>query len=400
LIDRTATTDVGQFRRGPYARLAGESGVQNLGASMQERAYLYGEDLRPDRGVFDRISGGRLKILSDAAAATTGVSFKINETINKIVRHAFFLEQLDIQLRERGQSLESIRNVDDWQNDAKLKEAVFAAARSANEWLGDYANLTVTERKFFTPIFPFWAWIRHIHGVFDLLAVNHPESLFYYMYIGTLASSEEEDPLNLRRGGFSVFGGVASSNWLNPFADVFYGPAGAALLDQDLRPFGSTLGPVPRLAGGALGLDVSRWDRLRRPVGTGGYSETGEQTSRSVLPLLGGSVSETLGFTAQQFPLVQRLLNLNPTPFENIPGTRVALGPVARYQTGEARLSPETGQRIVQPGGRGASLLRMFGGPLVPYRTDQQINDVLMAARQKLLTLDELQRLRELQGAP
>jgi hypothetical protein len=93
-------------------------------------------------------------------------------------------------------------------------------------------------------------------------------------------------------------------------------------------------------------------------------------------------------------------MNLNPTPFENIPGTRIALGPVARYQTGEARLSPETGQRIVQPGGRLASALRLFGAPLVPYRTEQQINDVLMAARQKLLTLDEIQRLRELQGAP
>lgn len=401
LFDREATKDVGQFRRGPYARLAGESGVQNLGASMQERAYLYGEDLKPERGVVDRMSGGRLKIVSDVAGAVTGVSFKINETINKIVRHAFFLEQLDIELRKRGQSLESIRNVENWQNDAELKKAVFDAARSANEWLGDYANLSVTERKYFTPIFPFWAWIRHIHGVFDLLAVNNPESLFYYMYLGTLASSDEEDPMNLRKGGFSVFGGVASSNWLNPFADVFYGPVGAAVLDQDLRPFGSTLGPVPRLVGGAVGIDVARPGAgLRRPVGTGGYSETGEQTSRSVLPLLGGSVSETLGFTAQQFPIVQRLLNLNPTPFENIPGTRVALGPVARYQTGEARLSPETGQRIVQPGGRGASLLRMFGGPFVPYRTDQQINDVLMAARQKLLTLDELQRLRELQGAP
>ena len=399
LFDREATKDVGQFRRGPYARLAGESGVQNLGASMQERAYLYGEDLKPERGIVDRMSGGRLKIVSDVAGAVTGVSFKINETINKIVRNAFFLEQLDIELRKRGQSLESIRNVENWQNDADLKKAVFDAARSANEWLGDYANLSVTERKYFTPIFPFWAWIRHIHGVFDLLAVNNPESLFYYMYLGTLAS-DEEDPMNLRKGGFNVFGGVASSNWLNPFADVFYGPVGAAVLDQDLRPFGSTLGPVPRLAGGALGLDIARWDRLKRPVGTGGYSETGEQTSRSVLPLLGGSVSETLGFTAQQFPIVQRLLNLNPTPFENVPGTRIALGPVARYQTGEARLSPETGQRIVQPGGRGASLLRMFGGPFVPYRTDQQINDVLMAARQKLLTLDELQRLRELQGAP
>ena len=392
--------DYTDFRRGPFARLAGESGVQNLGASMQERAYLYGEELQPERGFIDRISGGRLRFISEGAKAVTGVSFKINETINKITRHAFFLEQLDLQLRKRGQTLESIRNVENWQNDAELKKAVFDAARSANEWLGDYANLTIAERKYFQPIFPFWAWIRHIHHVFDLIAVNNPESLFYYMYLGTLASAEEEDPLNLRKGGFSIFGGVASSNWLNPFADVFNGPIGAALLEQDLRPFGSSMGPVPRLVGGAVGFDVSRFGALKRPVGTGGYSESGEQTSRSVLPLIGGSIGETIGFTAQQFPIAQRLLNLNPTPFENIPGTRVALGPVARYQTGEARLSPRTGQRIVQPGGRLASTLRIFGGPLVPYRSDQQINDVLMAARQKLLTLDELQRMRELQGAP
>jgi hypothetical protein len=417
--------DYSGFRRGPYARLASESGVQNLGQTIQERAFLYGKtqkeidaaldgvtdpaeidrilasstEVRPKRGVVDRLSGGRLKFVSDAAATVTGVSFKINETINKIVRHAFFLEQLDMKLREKGQTLESIRNVENWQNDAELRQAVFDAARSANQWLGDYANLTIQERKYLTPIFPFWAWIRHVHSVFDLLAVENPESLFYYMYLGTLAN-EDDDPLGLRRGGFNVFGGVASSNWVNPFADVVSGPIGAAIIDQDLRPAGSALGPVPRLLGGVVGLDVSRIDRLRRPVGTGGYSESGEQTSRSVLPLIGGSVGETIGFTAQQFPIAQRLMNLNPTPFDTIPGTRVALGPVARYQTGEARLSPDTGQRIVQPGGRLASALRLFGGPLVPYRTDQQINDVLMAARQKLLTLDEIQRLRELQGAP
>lgn len=400
LIDRNARVKLEPFRRGPMARLASESGVQNLGASMQERAYLYGEDLQPERGVVDRLSGGRLAFVSNTAARVTGVSFKINETINKIARHAFFLEQLDRQLRARGQTLDSIRGVENWQNDAELKQAVFEAARTANEWLGDYSNLTATERRYFTTVFPFWAWIRHIHKVFDLLAVNHPESLFYYMYLGTLGSMEDEDPLNLRKGGFNVFGGVASSNWINPFADVFAGPIGGAVLDQDLRPFGSAMGPVPRLLGGIVGFDVARFDRLRRPAGTGGFTESGEQSSRSVLPLLGGSVGETVGFTAQQFPIVQRVLNINPTPFENIPGTRVALGNVARFQTGEARLSPLTGQRIEQPGGRLASILRLFGGPLVPYRSDQQINDVLMSARQRLLTLDELQRMRELQGAP
>lgn len=401
LIDPEAVTDVGQFRRGPLARLASESGVQNLGQTMQERAYLYGEDLQPKRGFVDRISGGRLKFVSDAAAAVTGFSFKVNETINKITRHAFFLEQLDQQLRARGQTLESIKNVEDWQGDAEIKQAVFDAARSANQWLGDYANLSLTERRYITSVFPFWAWIRHIHSVFDLVAVDNPEALFYYMYIGTLATEDEEDPLNLRRGGFNVFGGVASSNWLNPFADVVDGPIAAALIDQDLRPAGSMFGPVPRLLGGAVGIDVSRpGSPISRPAGTGGYSETGQRTSGSVLPLLGGSVGETIGFTAQQFPIAQRILNINPTPFENIPGTRVALGQVARYQTGEARLSPTTGQRIQQPGGRTAALLRLFGGPLVPYRTDEQINDVLNAARQRLLTLDELQRIRELQGAP
>jgi hypothetical protein len=397
MVDPNA--DWTNFRRGPLARLAGESGVQNLGQTLQERSYLYGEDLRPERGVVDRLTGGRLKFVSDAAAAVTGVSFKINETINKIVRHAFFLEQLDIQLRQRGQTLESLKNVENWQNDSKLREAVFDAARSANQWLGDYANLSVRERKYMGPLIPFWSWIRHIHGVFDLVAVNNPEALFYYMYLGTLADAED-DPLGLRRGGFNVFGGVASSNWLNPFADVVAGPIGSALLEQDLRPAGGSLGPVPRLLGGAVGYDVSRFGLIRRPSGTGGYSESGEQTSRSVLPLVGGSVSETAGFTAQQFPIVQRLLNLNPTPFENIPGTRIALGPVARFQTGEARLSSTTGRRIEQPGGRLASALRMFGGPLVPYRTDEQIAEVLSAARQKLITLDEIQRQRELQGAP
>jgi hypothetical protein len=135
---------------------------------------------------------------------------------------------------------------------------------------------------------------------------------------------------------------------------------------------------------------------LSRPAGTGSYDEAGNLTYSGVVRNPG----EALGFTLQQFPLATRIMNINPTPFDNIPGTRIALGPVSRYQTGEARINPVTGQRLESPGGRLAATARLFGTPLVPYRSEEQINQVMLSARGRLMTLEELLRRREISGAP
>ena len=397
---------------GPTEALLKQMPIQDLGLAQAENQWIKTEYARafdkdkPAAALPGQLTGSlveRIPVVGQvvrAGKATARVSFKLNETINKITRHAYALELLERELSARGLVVDDLYN-GEWVNDSNLSELVFEVADTANKWLGDFGDLSVQERNRVAPLIPFYAWTKHIHKVFYSLGVEHPASLAWYAYIGSIAMNgrEDDDPFNLRRGGFNVFGGVASSNWMNPLGDIFSGPILGSIAEGSLRPAGSTLGPVPRLAGGIVGFNVAAAKPLSRPAGTGGYSETGTFQSGGVLPLLGGNLQETLGFTAQQFPLTQRILNV--LPGENIPGTRIALGPVSRYDTGEARLKPGLGrQRIEQPGGRLAALGRFFSAPFIPTKTDQQIEDIMKSARGRLATLEQLQQQRNILGAP
>jgi hypothetical protein len=397
---------------GPTEALLKQMPIQDLGLAQAENQWIKTEYARafdkdkPAAALPGELTGSlveRIPVVGQvvrAGKATARVSFKLNETINKITRHAYALELLERELSARGLVVDDLYN-GEWVNDSNLSQLVFEVADTANKWLGDFGDLSVQERNRVAPLIPFYAWTKHIHKVFYALGVEHPASLAWYAYIGSIAMNgrEDDDPFNLRRGGFNVFGGVASSNWMNPLGDIFSGPILGSLAEGSLRPAGSTLGPVPRLAGGIVGFNVAAAKPLSRPAGTGGYSETGTFQSGGVLPFAGGNLQETLGFAAQQFPLTQRILNV--LPGENIPGTRIALGPVSRYDTGEARLKPGLGrQRIEQPGGRLAALGRFFSAPFIPTKTDQQIEDIMKSARGRLATLEQLQQQRNILGAP
>ena len=397
---------------GPTEALLKQMPIQDLGLAQAENQWIKTEYARafdkdkPAAALPGQLTGSlveRIPVVGQvvrAGKATARVSFKLNETINKITRHAYALELLERELSARGLVVDDLYN-GEWVNDSNLSALIFEVADTANKWLGDFGDLSVQERNRVAPLIPFYAWTKHIHKVFYALGVEHPASLAWYAYIGSIAMNgrEDDDPFNLRRGGFNIFGGVASSNWMNPLGDIFSGPILGSLAEGSLRPAGSTLGPVPRLAGGIVGFNVAAAKPLSRPAGTGGYSETGTFQSGGVLPFAGGNLQETLGFAAQQFPLTQRILNV--LPGENIPGTRIALGPVSRYDTGEARLKPGLGrQRIEQPGGRLAALGRFFSAPFIPTKTDQQIEDIMKSARGRLATLEQLQQQRNILGAP
>jgi hypothetical protein len=387
---------------GPLGRVASESPVQDLGQTAQERAVLYPETMDPKKRLTNRIADKlgikQIGYIGNFNKAVVGTMYNINASINKLMRHAFFLSKLQESLKARGMTLEQLNNdsAAGWKNDPEIRQLVFDAADSANDWLGDYANLNMKERMYYSQAFPFYSWMRHIHHVFNLVVDTNPDFLGYYMYLGSLYMNAEEDPMNLRRGSISAFGGVSNAGFINPFADVLGGPIASLVLEGNVKPLGQSLGPVPRLVGGAAGLDITKMRSLSRPAGTGSYDEAGNLTYSGVVRNPG----EALGFTLQQFPLATRIMNINPTPFDNIPGTRIALGPVSRYQTGEARINPVTGQRLESPGGRLAATARLFGTPLVPYRSDDQINQVMLSARGRLMTLEELLRRREISGAP
>jgi hypothetical protein len=375
---------------GPYTEVAFSSPVQDVSVSTAERAFL--RNLPPLTGkktVLQRM--GRVGRPIETFAQR---SFKLNETINRITRHAFFLEKLDRVLADLGTDLDTVVADGSWKTNAAIREAVNDAAISANRWLGDFADLSARERRYVSLVFPFYAWTKHIHKVFYALGKEHPQSLTYYMYMGTLGADTEEDPLDLRLGTIPVFGGAASVNFLNPLADVVEGPIGSLLLKGDPRKIGSMTGPVIRVPAAGLGVDTARLDRLSRPAGTGMYTKTGMPQPGLFNPSDPSTYSPVLGYGIQQFPIANRLLNLGPVGGE-IPGTNIATGPVLRYATGEARTIPGTDKPRVQPGGRIAAVGRLFSVPGIPSRSDEQLADVYRSAKIRLRSLETLKKRNE-----
>lgn len=377
----------------PKIRIAKESPIQDISASLADRRYLYnipeGDALPP---LLTRLTG---KQYPEAVRGRglINTSFKVNETINRIQRHAYFLEVLDKKLSELGLDLDTVAADETWRSNADLRKVVFDAADTANDFLGDFADLSMRERKYVAAFIPFYAWTKHIHKVFVMLGEQNPAALRWYIYMGTLCYDPDEDPMGLRYGNPSWFGGAFSTNIFNPFGDVFGGPIGAYLADEDIRPALNTLGPVPRLAGaGLFGVNVAKgFQPISRPAGSGSYSLSGSEQNA---PLL-GRPRDFAGFAMQQFPIVNRIANI--APGSSIPGTRIALGPVSRYDTGERRLSPRTRQPVEKWGGRAAALGRLFSLPGIPYQADDQIEDVMRSARARLRTIETLKRRRALE---
>jgi hypothetical protein len=371
-------------------RIAQESPIQDIGFSQAERAFLRGMPVEEPTPLLSRVSRGRLQYPERVRGRSiTKVSFKLNETINRISRHAYFLELLERRLQEQGRTLDEVAADGSWRTDPQTKKLVFQVADTANDWLGDFADLSMAERKYLVPLYPFYSWTKHIHKVFLMMGREHPQSLRWYIYLGTLNFDPDEDPMNLRYGNPSVFGGAVNLNPFNPFADVFAGPAAALISEQNIQPALSQLGPVPRLVGGAFGFDVTKARPLQRPPGSGEYTESGLEQ----LTGLWRDPREALGFGLMQFPIAARALNI--LPGERIPGTQIALGPVTRYQTGEARLKPGTERRIERPGGRAAAVGRLFSVPLIPYQSDEQIDEVMRSAKRRLKTVARLKKRRE-----
>jgi len=384
-------------------RIAKESPVQDISMQTAQRRSLEGlKPIEEKPSKLVRLTKGKKdypEYLKGRSAVKT--VFKLNESINRITRHAYFFVKLEKLLIEKGTTLDEIaKSNGEWRFDPELRKAVEEAADTANKWLGDFSDLTMWERKYIVGQVPFYAWIKHVHKVFVALGMEHPQSLAWTIYMGNFMFDPNDDPLGLRYGGINFFGGVSSVNTFTPFADVVGGPIGAMVLENDPRAALNALGPVARLVGGlGAGFDVTKLEKLQRPAGTGAFTETGIASGGSLLPIFkGGSVTQSLGFTLNQFPIAKRTLQV--LPGRTLPGTDIALGPVNTYLTGEARLDPTTRQRVEKWGGTPAAVARLFSVPLVPFKTDEQIRKATIAAQMRLTSVAVQKRLREAMGPP
>lgn len=361
-----------------YTTIAVESPTQDVGLSQSEDLLRKGQTAAVEKpSKLNRVSKGKF----DYPEALQGrnpakLNFKLNETINRITRHAFFLELLEKKLAENGLTIDTVFNDKSWRNNQEIHDIVFEVADSANKWLGDFSDLSMAERKYITSIYPFYAWMKHIHKVFYAIGLEHPQSLAWYIYIGTLNYDPNEDALGLRNGTFDLFGGLASVNFMNPFADVAEGPA-SYLLTGDRSRLTRGMGPVPRLALGlGAGFDIANFQDVQRPADS--YSKS--QLGKNIAPFT--NLSDVLGFTANQFPMVKR--GLQALPQGKIPLTNIATGAVSTYPTGQARLNPYTNEPIGKWGGQAAAVGRLFSIPGIPYQTDKQIKQVEEAAKKRL----------------
>ena len=384
-------------------RIAKESPVQDISLAQAQRRSL--EGLKPDvekPTKLNRLTRGRIDYHETLKGRSfVKILFKANETINRITRHGYFFAELEQSLKQKGSSLDEMASTEgSWRFEPELKTVVEDVAQKANDLLGDFSDLSLRERKYVVGQIPFYAWIKHVHKVFVMLGKEHPQSIAWYIYMGNFMYDPDEDPLGLRYGGINFFGGISSVNTFSPFADVVGGPIGSLLFENDLRPALNTLGPVPRLIGGlGLGFDVTKLEKVQRPSGTGQYTDTGIASGGSLLPIMpGGSLSQTLGFTLNQFPIAKRTLQI--LPGRNLPGTDIALGPTNTYLTGEARLDPTTRQRVNKWGGSAAAVARLVSCPLIPLKTERQIQQATSAARVRLASVAVLKKIREAQGTP
>jgi len=398
--DKRGTTRIGE--------ILAESGLQDVGLRIGEQQRLRGYRDAPERMTvpqqFLRDYTPNIKgdfNVGDIIPTWRKGMYRVNEAINRVGRHAFFLakfqEAIDGYNARNGTSLtaESALEAGLHEKPGPIRDAFEDTVDSANDVMGDWMGLSPRERKYILPNATFYAWIKHIHKLFLKVAKENPSAIKWYVYLGNFAYDPDTDPFDLYTDKISLPGGfLAGSNFMNPFADVVGGPIGRAIVKGDPSSLLSPLSPLPRILGaGFLGENLPRLKDVSRPYGTGSVGSTG--TERNTM--LFRRPEELLGFSLQQFPIATRVLDILPTG--TIPGTNIQTGPYQRYDTGQARLRPGTLDMVPKAGGRAVAAARLLGLPFLPTATRQQMSDIERTAKERLVAFEEAQkRAKALQG--
>jgi hypothetical protein len=245
--------------------------------------------------------------------AIQGKAFGLNETINKIERSAYYLERLD---RLGGKSTPG---------------AVEQAIRDANRTMGDFANLSPFERRYMTQVLPFWSWIRHITRLTGRVAIDNPARLVFGLRLSAVYADDQTALPDWAKGGLPVGNNVIPLGGLNPFADVFGGPAapvstsggfGAANVLRALSP------AIQVPAAALLGVNLKRENLgLTSPSSVQRKDANGKDVPT---PLLGRPAA-LLSYLADQVPIAKSARSLLPTSDRG----SLSTGSVIHYDTGE-----------------------------------------------------------------
>jgi hypothetical protein len=362
---------------GPTAELLAPY-VQDIGLRMDESLRSRGLD-QPE--VTPMLANTPiLKYPFNLARAIKGGSYRFNETINRLQRHAFMLEKLAQNLDGLGWTVDDIVDHGLAGTPSNIQQAFYDAADTANDVLGDFMDLSRNERQIMLAHMPFYSWIKHVHKLFFKVAREHPSALMWHAYIGSFVYDPEADPYGLTTGMWGVPGGFGSGNLMTPFADVWSGPLYKGLNKNDWSGVGAAFNPLVRTGVAAFtGFNIGQGRNITRPAGTAQLSQSGYQQNT---PLI-GRPSELAGFAAQQFPLLTKIADIMPDG--QLPGTTMQLGPVKRYDTGQARPGPLGLGEQEKYGGRLLAIPRLFTVPGLPTMSPEDLRKKTLDAQMQNL---------------
>lgn len=401
---------------GKTADLLAASGIQDTGLRIEESRVLRGQDPGAEPQTIPQrlltrftpdlprptLQGGRLGVtrgnVGNLFPSLRKRAYRVNEAINRVGRHAYFLAKLGDELNKLNAAQGTNYTIDDiaelrlHERPGPIREAWEDAIDTANEVMGDWLDLTPFERRVVLPHLTFYAWTKHIHKLFIKVAKDNPSAIKWQMYLGALAYDPDSDPLEM----YSSYvptpgGGLAGTNFLNSFGDVVEGPLGSFALQSDPSRLFSGTSPMPRILYGALlGENLAKGLRpISRQYGTGEVTKTGQQKNVPLIKRPG----ELLGFAAQQFPLGTKLLDLLPSG--QIPGTSIQTGPFERYDTGQARFKPMTSRPVPKFGGRLLTAARLVALPGVPTTSIEKMRDIERRAQQRLRAFETAKKTAE-----
>lgn len=415
-IVRNVFKDPKDRRVGELAELLAASGIQDTGLRIEESRRLRGQDpgaepqtlpqrllnrFTPDlpRPTF---AGGRLGMttgnIGNIFPTFRKGAYRVNEAINRVGRHAYFLAKLDEELNKlnardgTNYTIDDIAAMNLHTRPGPIRTAWEDAIDTANEVMGDWLDLTPFERKYVMPHLTFYAWTKHIHKLFVKLAKENPAAIKWQLYLGSLAYDPDADPLEMYSSYVpTVGGGLAGTNFLNSFGDIVEGPLGSLALQGDPSRLFAGTSPLPRMAFGAItGRNLAKGlEPISRQYGTGGVTKFGQSKE---VPLY-ERPSELLGFSLQQFPLGTKVLDLLPSG--QLPGTSIQTGPFERYDTGQARFKPMTSKPVPKFGGRLLTAARLLTLPGVPTTSIEKMRDIERRAQQRLRAFETAKKTAE-----
>lgn len=258
----------GTRERLPFGIEGGTSSVQGMASPAE------GIISRSDLNSFGRVN----RALGGAAIKRTmEAGFRVNQTIESVVRRAAYIHAAKRLLRDEGLYDDRFPHIKRQASDADLLEAIAdmpdylkrEAMREMKQWMGDYSGLSRFERTWMRRIIPFYSWLRVINTWVFGLPFRSPLRAEMLALAGRIGNEIQGDRRYLPW-------------WEQGRIESLLGIEGLALRTSGMNPLMSIAEPLTQFGNDDMGV-YSRLAELLRTQGGG------------VNPLLGAGIGAFSG---------------------------------------------------------------------------------------------------------